>query len=184
MIEQNRCLRAGPPLSPERIAALEAQLGAALPDDYRRFLLETNGGAPEKAMFRVYVGPAPTWMAEQWRAKWDDWQEAWVDDFFVIDRRLAEADRESPTTTLAFWRAQDWQMRPPDALQIACVSRDDLLLIYLRGPRRGQVHLLCDAYLDAAQAPTPQATAAAIRFVAPSFEAFFSGLYKSEGPST
>jgi hypothetical protein len=34
-----------PPASPEQVAAFEAEIGAPLPDDYRRFLLRSNGGS-------------------------------------------------------------------------------------------------------------------------------------------
>jgi hypothetical protein len=36
----------GPPLSLERIAEVEAELGVVLPDEYRAFLRELNGGSP------------------------------------------------------------------------------------------------------------------------------------------
>jgi hypothetical protein len=39
------------PTTAERVAGFEAQLGHTLPDDYRRFLLECNGGAPEGQVF-------------------------------------------------------------------------------------------------------------------------------------
>lgn len=38
----------GSPVSIERIGRFENVLGARLPEDYRRFLLETNGGRPEQ----------------------------------------------------------------------------------------------------------------------------------------
>jgi hypothetical protein len=79
--ENNPLERSGPPLTPAKIAKLEAQLGAPLPDDYRRFLLESNGGTPELAHFTVEYGPAPRWMAPKWRAKWDERAEVWVVDF-------------------------------------------------------------------------------------------------------
>lgn len=37
---------AGPPIDIDDIAELEAELGAVLPDSYRKFLLQHNGGAP------------------------------------------------------------------------------------------------------------------------------------------
>lgn len=36
----------GPKIATQDIASIEAELGAALPDSYRRFLLHYNGGAP------------------------------------------------------------------------------------------------------------------------------------------
>jgi cell wall assembly regulator SMI1 len=37
----------GPPVTPAAVRDLEADLGVALPDDYRAFLLEVNGGQPK-----------------------------------------------------------------------------------------------------------------------------------------
>ena len=36
----------GPSLTEERVASFEQELGISLPDQYRRFLLQTNGGMP------------------------------------------------------------------------------------------------------------------------------------------
>ncbi len=41
-------------LEPEKLEAFEAQIGARLPDDYRAFLLEHNGGRPKE---RVFAAP-------------------------------------------------------------------------------------------------------------------------------
>lgn len=49
--------RRGPPVGEAEIAAFEQRIGSTLPDDYRRFLLEVNGGYPagENARFSHYV---------------------------------------------------------------------------------------------------------------------------------
>lgn len=39
------------PLTPERIQAVETQLGRKLPDEYKRFLLKQHGGHPEPCEF-------------------------------------------------------------------------------------------------------------------------------------
>jgi hypothetical protein len=43
---------AGEPLSPDRIAAVEKNLGHALPAEYRSFLLHFDGGIPQPSQFR------------------------------------------------------------------------------------------------------------------------------------
>ena len=62
----------------------------------------------------------------------------------------------------------------------AAVTRDDVLLIYIRGPRRGEVHLLCSDYLDAKEEATEQDVQGAIRFVARTFGEFLDGLYEAD----
>jgi hypothetical protein len=41
------------PLTEERMAAFEGELGALLPDEYRAFLLRHNGGVPDREAFNV-----------------------------------------------------------------------------------------------------------------------------------
>ena len=41
------------PLDTERLRAIEAKLGVTLPDDYRAFLHEHNGGSPEPSDFVI-----------------------------------------------------------------------------------------------------------------------------------
>jgi hypothetical protein len=40
--------RSAPPASPEAIRGVESRLGVALPDDYKAFLRQQNGGKPEQ----------------------------------------------------------------------------------------------------------------------------------------
>lgn len=52
---------AGPAVRAEEIAELEARLGEKLPDAYRQFLLQTNGGAPTPDVIDVPGAPgSPT----------------------------------------------------------------------------------------------------------------------------
>jgi hypothetical protein len=41
------------PLTEDRLAAFESELGTTLPDEYRAFLLRHNGGVPEQETFDV-----------------------------------------------------------------------------------------------------------------------------------
>jgi hypothetical protein len=50
------------PLSQARLAAFESRFGITLPDEYRHFLIQTNGGVPNRQVFdgnylvRVFFG--------------------------------------------------------------------------------------------------------------------------------
>ena len=46
-----------PPAPVDQVAALEHELGVNLPDDYRRFLIECNGGYVGGALW--FNGPTP-----------------------------------------------------------------------------------------------------------------------------
>lgn len=47
-------------LAEEPLAAFEASLGGRLPEDYRAFLLEHNGGRPRPATFTISKGEGET----------------------------------------------------------------------------------------------------------------------------
>ena len=164
MIEQNPLCDAGPVLSVADIEALEQRLGTSLPEDYRQFLLESNGGTPERAAFRV--GDEP---------------EFWVDYFYRIDDHLAGPAADAPPGTLAFWRQVLDGYLPPDAIPVACVARDSFWLLFLRGPRRGEVHLVdWDEVDEDSNEPSPEELEPAMHRVAGSFGEAFGKLYESD----
>lgn len=47
----------GPSISEEQVAALEEKLGARLSGEYRRFLLQNNGGRPDRNVVDVQRAP-------------------------------------------------------------------------------------------------------------------------------
>jgi cell wall assembly regulator SMI1 len=47
-----RIIRSGPPVTEAKLAQLEKQIGATLPQQYREFLLQNNGGRPVPNTFR------------------------------------------------------------------------------------------------------------------------------------
>jgi hypothetical protein len=116
---------AGPKLDQKRIEAFESQLGTQLPDEYRQFLLEQNGGIPKPAFFSC-----------DGRDSLD-----WVDYFCSLGEQLLQASEKSASNSLASAAKRDGAYVPSDALIIGYCCRDDLLLIFVRGRRRGQVHL-------------------------------------------
>ena len=50
----------GPPLSKKELTEFEAEIGYKLPVEYRKFMLENNGGKPESKYFYV-----PGWQYQQ-----------------------------------------------------------------------------------------------------------------------
>jgi len=169
MIEQNPLRDAGPALSVAAIEALEQRLGASLPEDYRQFLLECNGGTPMRAAFRPRADDG------------DDDEEFWVDYFYRIDDHLAGPASDAAPGTLAFWREVLRGYLPPDAIPVACVARDSFWLLFLRGPRRGEVHLVdWDEVAESGEERSPEDLEAAMHLVAGSFGEAFGKLYASD----
>jgi hypothetical protein len=115
----------GPKLDLTQIHALERQLGVKLPDDYRQFLVDHNGGRPSKRCFCI---PG-------------DSDIFWVDFFHSVDVHLAEPSRQTATTTIAFAHSVFGSMVPEDCLIIGTVAGDDLLLLRYRGKRAGEIAL-------------------------------------------
>jgi len=53
----------------------ERMIGRPLPEEYKRFLMEHNGGRPEPAEFKI------TWRGQDWA---DDWQTGMVHYFLAL----------------------------------------------------------------------------------------------------
>ena len=167
MTEQNPLRDTGPALSVAEIEALERRLGASLPEDYRRFLLECNGGTPTRAAFGVDDG--------------DDDDEFWVDYFYRIDDHLAGPAADAPPGTLAFWREALRAYLPPEAIPVACVARDSFWLLFVSGPRSGEVHLVdWDEVDEGGDEPSPDDLEPAMHLVARSFGEAFGKLNESD----
>lgn len=105
--------RRGPPVGEAEILAFERQLDISLPDDYRRFLLEVNGGDLANVNTRL--------------------------SHHVINCLLSLADKENESYALEI--AADWA-RPglphPDLLLIGFTDGGMILLAH-RGSHRGEV---------------------------------------------
>lgn len=106
-------LRRGPIIDESSIALFEHRLGHRLPDDYRRFLLEVNGGTPDNSTCEFSLGA--------------------VTMFFSLcesdeDRDLEDANR--------------WYVGPSrELLFVAHDSSGANILVALAGEHRGQVWL-------------------------------------------
>jgi hypothetical protein len=114
----------GPQLTDERIASFEGELGVSLPEQYRRFLLKTNGGRfSPPGTYAVDVEGAPGGSAD-------------VGDFFGIDDAVESCDLSWNRSTLS-------ERIPDELLPIACDSGGSVFCLSLQGPDRGAV-LYCD----------------------------------------
>jgi hypothetical protein len=139
----------GPKLSESDISNFEMRIGMALPGQYRRFLMDFNGGTPTPNTVDIEGLPG---------ASTD------VQVFFGIDRSVQSSCLEWNLATL-FERLEE------GLLPIACDSGGSVFCLSLRGCDRGEV-LYCDlqsvfADFDAHPELYP---------VAPVFEAFLDRL--------
>jgi len=112
---------AGPPLTEERIASFERDLEVRLPDQYRKFLLRTNGGMPSPDTVDIGgFSQSPT-----------D-----VQVFYRIGGSVKSSELNWNRSTLT-------ERLPDDLLPIACDSGGSAFCISLRREGWGAV-LYCD----------------------------------------
>ena len=105
----------GPAVSEADVAGFEAQLGHALPEDYRRFLLEVNGGrlAMENKSFRCGN----------------------VNMLFSLN----DPDERNDLLTYALRERSSSLLPSPDLLSVGYDDGAAPILIALAGERRGEV---------------------------------------------
>jgi hypothetical protein len=101
----------GPPVTPQRISEVEADLGVKFPDSYRMFLLKYNGGLPTPDVLAIEGAPgSPT-----------D-----VQVFFGINRDVESSDLQ--------WNKQTFADRlAGSCLPIACDSGGNLFCLAEEG---------------------------------------------------
>lgn len=129
---------------------LEGDLGARLPDDYRRFLAETNGGRPDPARFALLTSRGTN--------------ESIVDWFLTLE----------PTEdlyTVPEYRDMYSNRIPQGLLPVACDPFGNLLLLDLGEKNRGSIYFW-DHETESMEEPTWEN----IFSVAPSFDSFYSSL--------
>lgn len=147
--------RLGDAADPARVAVLEAKLRTRLPDDYREFLLEHNGGRPKPAkfVFARRIGP-------------------YTDS--LVDWFLALYDGEhSNLETVCGWLAN---RIPDNLLPVAIDPFGNFVLLGLSGEHRGKVY-----FWDHEREPARQPDWSNIDLVADSFDAFLRGLTPANG---
>jgi hypothetical protein len=108
----------GPALGDEDVAAFERRIRRTLPADYRRFLVETNGGVPLRRGIRSAGG-----------------QEEWsINVIFGLTRPTASSNVESNLEATR-------DTRPAGQLPIAATDTGELVLLSIEGRRPGVVSL-------------------------------------------
>jgi hypothetical protein len=138
----------GPKISEPDVAALELRLGTTLPDQYRHFLLEFNGGSPAGT---VEVPGLPGALAD-------------VQVLFGIGRAVRSSGIEWNMETLA-------QRLKPQMLPIACDSGGSVFCLALSTADRGAVF-----YCDLQSVFGKPASAPSMYLVAPDFDSFIGSL--------
>jgi hypothetical protein len=114
----------GPRVTALSVAALEARLGAKLPEDYAEFLLEVNGGQPARShcvfTFRFRNGKT---------------NDTALSNLYSLD------DPDDRCDLVTSWeQARAWL--PAEVLQVGYDGFGGAVVIVIAGPRRGQVWFL------------------------------------------
>jgi hypothetical protein len=140
----------------EKVEEFETLIGRILPDEYKQFLLQHNGGSPQPPGFKFVL-------------KDDDWDMAMVAWF------LALFDGEYVNITDYFYTYQD--RIPKDMLAIAHDPGGSLILLGLEGNKKGKVFFwLQELEEDDGEPPTYDNVA----FVANSFNEFLNSFTEVE----
>lgn len=122
-----------PPLTEAQIEAVEKQLGAKLPQDYKSFLLAHNGGRPEPCVFPI-----------------SDFPDSTLD---ILNRFLAIGG--GPFDDLMDYVRTYRDRIPPNLLPIAYDPGGNVICLSLYGSDRGRVYLWLHEYeTDEAEQPT------------------------------
>ncbi len=133
------------PLAEDRLAKLEAKLGARLPEDYRAFLLKYNGGRPDRQRF-LFTGE--NYNGEE--------QESILEWFFAVHDQPYDEDAEwEPSADEEFlpYFAQPLESvleefrSESTATDVVPIARDpcgNLITLGLRGDRAGMVYFFDD----------------------------------------
>jgi hypothetical protein len=143
-------LDVGPPLSQGQIAALEAELRVALPEDYRAFLARYNGGRPEPSFFPIH-GFGASAFGE-------------IQRFFSVGGPAEVPD-------LAWYYRTLWGRIAVDLFPIAGDGSGNIICISLAGVNRGAVH-----FWDHDNEYSPPGYDN-VHFVAESFTKFLDSIY-------
>jgi hypothetical protein len=111
--------RRGPQVAEPQIAAFEAKLGAALPEDYRAFLLEVNGGRTLSSHVVFDIR----------------------NDQTILNTLHSLGDPDEQRDLETRWR-NSRQRLPTNVLRVGADDGGGTLVVVISGPRRGQVWFL------------------------------------------
>ena len=144
------------PVASSAIQDFERRIGIQLPDDYRSFLEQYNGGCPEPEVFHM---------------RWHDQDLARRFAYDMVDF-LYGIDRGSPHDLFINW--QCFQDRvPKDTIPIGNDPGPNMILLGVSGARRGHV-LFWVSGEEVQEGEEPDDRN--VGFVAPSFTAFLDSL--------
>jgi hypothetical protein len=146
----------GEKIAERQIKSLEQAVGATLPLQYRRFLRKHNGGTPNIGYFDCN----------------QTGETLWVDDF------LQAFSSKADETTVSVITDRYRQCIPADCLVIGFACRDDLLLLRVRGKKKGRVDLKCMATTRPPE-NAPRDREEAVYPLAHDLDRFLAALYKA-----
>ena len=110
--------RSREPLQEQDITRVEAELGYSLPPQYRRFLLQHNGGRPHPDAFLIADNP--------------------VDDHGLVDMFLCV--KPGDLYHIVAWAARYRSRIPAELLPIAVDPGGNLICLATQGERTGKVY--------------------------------------------
>ncbi len=145
-------------LTPEEVEQAEQKLGYALPDAYKKFLLDHNGGRPQPADFKISWRGQP--FAPGWRVS-------------MVDFFLAIHDGES-ANLLDYVERFDGRI-PPGMLPIARDPGGNLVLVGVSGDSAGKIFF----WVHELEGEFGDRDAVNLGSVAVRFDAFLDGLHYS-----
>lgn len=152
----------GPVLSAEEVGECERRLGVVFPMAYRRFLLRSNGGVPDRPYFRYVLPGDPA------RPFW-----TWVERFYsAAPRAFGETD-----FTLEWAASLNVGMKPIGFVEVASSPAQVGLLLDCRPTSTGGVWLK-----DYAACETEEDRQGHCHLVAAGFSEFIAGLAATPSP--
>lgn len=146
----------GPPLTEADILALEGRLSLALPELYRRFLLDYNGGEPEPAEF-------------QFKHEHGPYTDSTVEYFFSVG---GVPDNRSFDWNYNLYKVEEDRL-PHNMVPIAHDPGGNLICISMAGIDAGAV------FFWDHEAETEPPSYENLHLVADDFQEFLNGLYTS-----
>lgn len=158
----------GPRGSEVEIFAIEEKLGVRLPEDYRDFLLEVNGGYPARS------GADAVRFQIHWR------NQPWAASFPYASLDCLYTSSSVPEMSLARIRDDKlWsQIRgtvPRDTIPIGRDRSSNAILLGIKGENRGKVFFWVNDYASTDDDAEP--TYDNVGFIANSFSEFLESLY-------
>ncbi|GAA5527548.1 SMI1/KNR4 family protein [Herpetosiphon gulosus] len=112
------------PTNEAEVAAFEQELGCRLPEDYRSFLLEHNGGQPELTVFKT---GSPLLLPDD---------ESMIHFFLTLD---PASEYYEIRDTIRTYTAYETRI-PLELLPIACDPGGNVICLGIRGEQRGKVY--------------------------------------------